>query len=74
MKVILTNHAKERMVVRKITEKMVKEALANPDNQGVGYQNRFLVFKSFGAGVVKVVCAKEKNSYIVISAIWEKRK
>lgn len=49
MKIILTDHARERMVVRKITEKMLKEALVGPDGEGTGYQNRFLVFKSFKA-------------------------
>ncbi len=55
MKIILTDHAKARMAVRKITEKMIKEALASPDSEGVGYHNKFLVFKSFRAGIVKVV-------------------
>ena len=45
MKIILTDHAKERMAVRKITEKMIKEAIASPDRNGFGYQNRFLVYK-----------------------------
>ena len=71
MKIILTDHAKERMVVRKITEKMIKEAIAKPDSAGFGYQNRLLVFKSFSGGVIKVVYSKEKNLHIIISVIWE---
>jgi hypothetical protein len=74
MKIILTDHAKERMVVRKITEKMIKEAIAKPDSEGFGYQNRLLVFKSFSGGVIKVVYSKEKNYHIIISVIWENRK
>jgi len=35
MKIILTDHAKDRMVVRKITEKMVKEAITEPDSEGL---------------------------------------
>lgn len=71
MKIILTDHAKERMAVRKITEKMVREAIIHPDNEGVGYQNRFLVYKSFSGGVIKVVFNKEKDCHIIISTIWE---
>lgn len=71
MKIILTDHAKERMAVRKITEKMIKEAITSPDSEGVGYQNRFLIFKSFGSGVIKVVYSIEKDSHIIISVIWE---
>lgn len=74
MQIILTDHAKERMAVRKITEKMIKEAIVNPDSKGVGYQNRFLIFKSFSAGVIKVVYSAEKDSYIIISVIWESKK
>lgn len=71
MKIILTDHAKERMVVRKITEKMIKEALTRPDREGFGYQNRLLVFKSFNNGVIKIVYSKEKNLFVIISVIWE---
>ena len=60
MKIILTDHAKDRMVVRKITEKMIKEAITEPDSEVFGYQNRLLVFKSFSGGVIKVVYSKEK--------------
>lgn len=71
MKIILTDHAKERMAVRKITEKMIKEAITGPDRKGVGYQDRFLVYKKFTAGVIKVVYSTEKGSHIIISVIWE---
>ncbi len=71
MKIILTEHAKERMAVRKITEKMIKDAIAEPENEGFGYQDRFLAFKTFSAGVIKVVYAKEKDSRVIISVIWE---
>jgi len=74
MKLILTDHTKERMALRKITEKMTKEAISEPDSKGMGYQNRLLFFKSFKVGVVKVVCIKEKDSYVIISVIWESKK
>ncbi len=74
MKIILTDHTKERMAVRKITEKMIKDAIIGPESKGVGYQNRSLVFKSFSAGVVKVVYTRERDFYIIISVIWESKK
>jgi len=40
-----TEHAKERMRLRGITQKMVKSALLKPDKVSVGYQDRKLVFK-----------------------------
>ncbi|MEK7148769.1 MAG: DUF4258 domain-containing protein [Patescibacteria group bacterium] len=74
MKIILTDHTSERMVLRKITEKMIKEAITNPDSTGAGYQGRSLALKLFKAGVVKVVYTKEKDFYIIISVIWENKK
>ena len=74
MKIILTDHTRERMALRKITEKMIKETIIEPDSNGTGYQNRSLVFRSFGAGMVKVVYMKEKDFYIIISVIWESKK
>ena len=69
MKIILTDHAKERMAVRKITDKMLKEAIADPDSEGTGYQNRFLVYKKFSGGVIKVVYNKERDFCIIISDV-----
>jgi Domain of unknown function (DUF4258) len=65
-----TGHAKERMLLRGITQEMIKKALANPDKTSTGYDGRDLVFKKFPKGVIKVVFVKKKSSHIIISAIW----
>ena len=66
-----TGHAKERMLLRGITEAMVRKALAYPDTVGMGYDERNLVFKKFSKGVIKIVFLKRKNSHIIISVIWD---
>ena len=66
-----TGHAKERMLLRGITEVMVRKALAHPDSIGIGYDERNLVFKKFLNGIIKVVFVKRKNSHIIISVIWD---
>lgn len=53
MKIIITDHAKERMMVRKITEKMIEAAITKPDRSGMGYQKRLLSFKLFTVGVLQ---------------------
>ncbi|MBI5306403.1 DUF4258 domain-containing protein [Candidatus Wolfebacteria bacterium] len=55
MKIIITDHAKERMVLRKITKGMIETALTSPDRSGIGYQNKLLSFKLFGNRMLKVV-------------------
>lgn len=74
MKIILTDHAKERMALRKITKKMIEATIANPDHKDIGYQKKLLSFKSFKAGTIKVVYSRSENFYIIISVIWEKKK
>lgn len=74
MKIILTDHTRERMALRKITEKMIKDTIGDPDSNGTGYQDRMLVFKAFKAGVVKVVYTQEKDFSVIISVIWESKK
>jgi hypothetical protein len=66
-----TGHAKERAILRGITPEMVKSALIKPDKIGIGYQGRSLVFKKFPKGTIKVVFIKKKNSYVIVSVIWE---
>lgn len=67
-----TGHAKERMLLRGITQEMVRKTLANPDDVSVGYGGRDLIFKKFSKGIIKIVCIKKKASCIIISAIWHK--
>jgi len=66
-----TEHSKERMILRGITEIMVKSTLLKPDRSGIGYDEKSLVFKKFLKGTIKVVFVKKKSSYIIVSVIWE---
>ena len=69
-----TGHARERMLLRGITEDMVKKALTHPDRIGTGYGGKNLVFKKFSQGIIKVVFIKRKNTHIIISVIWHIKK
>jgi len=66
-----TLHARERMLLRGITEEMLTQGLANPDTVGIGYDSRNLAFKRFPRGVIKTVFIKRKNHHIIISVIWD---
>ncbi len=66
-----TVHARARMILRNITEEMIKSALLNPDKVGLGYDGKSLVFKKFDKGIIKIVFSKKKNSIIIVSVIWE---
>ena len=66
-----TVHAKTRMIFREITEEMVRRTLANPDKTGQGYGGKNLAYKKFKAKILKVVYKQKKDSYIIVSVIWD---
>jgi len=59
------------MSVRGITQEMVRQALASPEELGMGYKYRLLAYKSFGKRRIKVVYIRENESYVIISVIWD---
>ena len=59
------------MALRNITEKMVEDAILNPDKTGVGYEGKNLVFKKSNKGIIKIVFVRKKSSYVIVSVIWE---
>ncbi len=71
MTIIYTDHARERMLVRGISEKMVEEALMSPDERGEE-RDRKIVFKTFDTGTIKIVYVQEKL-VIIITTIWHKK-
>ena len=74
MRIFFTDHAKRRMVLRKITEGMVKIVLINPDDQGKGYQGKLTAFKKFvDEGIIKVVYLKTKDKWLIVSVIWHQK-
>jgi len=59
------------MAFRNITEEMVREALKNPDETGIGYKNKTLAYKTFAGKRIKVVYTKENSNFVIVSVIWE---
>ena len=69
--IIYTDHALSRMSVRGITREMVRDTLANPEQTGIGYESKFLAYKSFGNKRIKVVYTKEDEKSVIITVIWD---
>jgi len=72
MRLILTKHTKERMIERKISGRMLLDALLRPDRMSLGYFGRKVNFKRVDAGIIKIVYTIENRNYIIISVIWHK--
>ena len=50
---------------------MIEEAIRNPDQAGVGYKGRTLVYKSYANKRIKVVYTKTTEQFVVISVMWD---
>ena len=61
------------MELRGITEQMVEEAIASPDNRDIGRGGKRMAFKNFKAGTIKVVFVEESFHTIVITIVWHKK-
>ena len=70
-RIVYTAHARQRMVLRGITDAMVRQALEMADDQGVGYRDRSLVYRRFPQGRIKVVYAEEQGRVVVVTVMWE---
>ncbi len=74
MRIILTDHTKQRMPLRDVTLGMIRRTLDFPDERGVGYNGRQLAFRKWEGKILKVVYVREgKASIVVISVIWHDR-
>lgn len=69
--IIYTAHAKQRMILRGISDDMVRQALETPDERTTGYLNRSIVYRRFSQGRVKVVFVEEESRIVVITVMWE---
>ncbi len=71
MPIVLTYHARERMILRRVTIEMIEETIFTPDSSEAAHPGRRLAFKWFGDRLLKVVYRVEGGDHIVISVIWE---
>ena len=71
MSFVFTHHALLRMKRRRVSEAMVRDTIHHPEKMGLGYGGKLLAFRSYAAGLLKIVYVKENEDYVVITVIWE---
>lgn len=52
---------------------MIKDTVLQSEYKDMGKYGRLLAFESFPKGLLKVVYAKEREVYFIISVIWAKK-
>lgn len=70
MKLILTDHARQRMEERDITEEMVANAIQRPEVVLPSFRRRELAKKEIRGKTLEVVFKRERGETIVITVYW----
>lgn len=70
MKIILTEHARERIKERNITVRMIKSVLLDPDVTKPSFDNREVAIKVVAGQTIEIVYNKEKGGKYVIITVY----
>ncbi|MCD6246842.1 MAG: DUF4258 domain-containing protein [Candidatus Diapherotrites archaeon] len=74
MKIVYTFHAKEKMVERNISKKIVKNALKNPDTIIETRCGRLIAHKQIKGKLLRIVYNEENKVYLIITAYFTEPK
>ena len=70
MHIVYTNHARQRMKQRKVTEQQVEETLADPDRLESGDNGGDIAIREYDEREVHVVFKEtEEESYLIFTVI-----
>lgn len=70
MKVVFTEHAKQRLKERKIEGKDVIYTLFAPDKYKPTHTDRICVSKKIGSKILEIIYTEEKENMIVITCYY----
>ena len=73
MDIIISQHAKERIKTYNLTEKIVLDAIKNPDEIIEGYSGTIIAHKLLNEHILRIVYAKEKDKIKVITVYPAKK-
>ena len=72
MKIEFSGHSLNQLKRRRITQKMVIEALSEPIRYLPSYRDRTLIRSRFGAKIMEIVARLENNKLVIITAYFLK--
>ena len=70
MKILISEHARERIKQRKISQLEVYATVKSPQTSDQSYRDRILVRRNFGIKTLEVVTKVEDSCIIIISAYY----
>lgn len=66
MKIILSNHAKQRMIERRITLSQIRACIENPSYK-ITKENKIEMFKEINNKILRIICTQENKFIKVIT-------
>ena len=73
MAITYSEHAKERMKHRGISDSEVEETILKPYFTLPSRLDRFIAVKKYGDKYLKAICEKSNDKIIVITVYWTRR-
>lgn len=71
MAIIYTHHARERMVLRRVSKGMVEETIFVPELVQQEQSGKFRALRQFPQGLLRVVYVVVGGDHLVVSTVWE---
>ena len=72
MKIVYTDYAEETISDRKISKKIIEDALKNPDEIIKGKRGRKIAHKVIRNKLLRVIFEEDAKTYIVITVYYAK--
>lgn len=70
MKILISEHARERIKQREISQIEVYATVKSPQTSDESYKNRILLRRNFGSKTLEVIIKVEDSCIIIISAYY----
>lgn len=70
MRIEFSEHAKERLKVRKISKLKVLEVINNPERTVRSFRSRKLIQRRYGGKILEVITKVENKKIVVVTAYY----
>ena len=70
IRIVLTNHAKQRLLERGIAEAYILRVVKDPDSTKVSFKRNLKIIKKFRSRTIEVVCTRKGDLFVIITAYY----
>ena len=70
IRLILTNHAKQRLLERGIAEAHLLRVVKDPDSMKVSFRGNVKIIKKVRSKTLEIVCTRKGDLFVIITAYY----